>query len=331
MSRSVPHREGPVLALSGGIGGAKLVRGLSRVVPAGGLHVLANTGDDFEHLGLTICPDIDTLLYTLSGLSDPVRGWGRRDETWNFMAALAAVGGPTWFRLGDADLALHVERTRRLGTGESLTAITDAFRRRLGIVSTIWPASDDPVRTRLHTRSGWLPFQDYFVARRCEPVVDAIDYEGCITARACRQALELLRDQTLRAVVICPSNPLLSIEPILAIPSLREALRNCAAPVIGVSPIIQGHAIKGPTAKLLRELDRPVDALEAARRYQGLLDGYILDTCDAALADEPAGGVRIEVAPILMDSLEGQERLARECLRCADVLAGESQRRVAVP
>ena len=309
----------PVLALSGGIGGAKLALGLSRVLPAGALTVLANVGDDFEHLGLAISPDIDTLLYTLAGLADPERGWGRHDETWHFMATLEALGGPTWFRLGDADLALHAERTRRLAEGATLSEVTDALARRLGIASRLLPASDDSVRTRLRTGAGWLAFQDYFVARRCEPVVDAIEYAGADRAQASGAALSLLRDPALRAVVICPSNPLLSIEPMLAIAALREALRACAAPVIAVSPIVQGAAIKGPTAKLLRELGCEVDAFAAARRYGDLLAGYVIDAAD----EEESRDARLEVvrAPTVMQSQASKERLAQVCLDLADAIA----------
>ncbi|MFO1310657.1 MAG: 2-phospho-L-lactate transferase [Burkholderiales bacterium] len=320
---SGPREAGPVLALSGGIGGAKLALGLSHVLPAGALRVLANVGDDFEHFGLAICPDIDTLLYTLAGLADLDRGWGRRGETWHFMKALEALGGPAWFRLGDADLALHAERTRRLAAGASLSEITGAFARRLGVASRILPASDDPVRTRLSTASGWLPFQEYFVARRCEPVVDAIEYVGARQARASGEALALLRDPALRAVVICPSNPLLSIEPMLAMPGLREALQACAAPVIAVSPIVQGMAVKGPTAKLLRELGDEVDAFSAARRYAGLLDGYVIDAADAGDAPDPT--LRVIRAPTLMQSRNSKVRLARVCLDLADAIALRSE------
>jgi len=315
-------RAGPVLALSGGIGGAKLVLGLSRVLGAGSLHVLANTGDDFEHLGLSISPDIDTLIYTLGDLADPIRGWGRRDETWTFMRALAELGGPTWFQLGDADLALHVERTRSLAAGESLADFTDRIRRRLGIATIVWPATNDSIRTRLHTREGWLAFQDYFVARRCEPVVDAIDYEGAATAWPYAPVLQLLRDPSLRAVIVCPSNPLLSIEPMLAIEPLRDALRDCAAPVIGVSPIVGGKALKGPTAKLLREIGEPVDAFTAARRYRGLLDGYIVDIADSVVGFAPSCA-RVATAATVMDSDQSKERLAQQCLRMADALVAE--------
>ena len=243
-----------VLALSGGIGGAKLALGLSRVLPPGALTVVANTGDDFEHLGLCISPDIDTLIYTLAGLDNPQTGWGRRDETWTFMAALEAIGGETWFRLGDGDLAIHVERTRRLHAGETLSHITGDVCRRLGIATRILPMSDDRVRTRVRTAEGWLDFQDYFVRLKCAPEVREIAFEGVAAARPLPEFMAALADPRLRAVVLCPSNPFISIEPILAIPGVREELMACAAPVIAVSPIIGGRAVKGPTAKMMREL-----------------------------------------------------------------------------
>jgi LPPG:FO 2-phospho-L-lactate transferase len=320
------RRGGAVLALSGGIGGAKLALGLDRVLDAGLLHVVANVGDDFSHLGLRICPDIDTLLYTLSGVADPGRGWGRRDETWNFMATLAALGGPAWFQLGDRDLALHVERTRRLAGGETLAAITADIAGRLGVRARVWPASDDPVRTRVLTSEGWLAFQQYFVAQRCGPVAMALAYEGADEACACEALLDLLRGETLRAVVLCPSNPLLSIAPMLAIPALRRALADCRAPVVAVSPIVGDASLKGPTAKLLRELGHAVDALEAARRYEGLLDGYVVDARDAALARAAPRGVQVIASDIVMDTLESKERLARVCLQFADSLAGRAAR-----
>ncbi|HXC15487.1 MAG TPA: 2-phospho-L-lactate transferase CofD family protein, partial [Stellaceae bacterium] len=210
--------SGFVLALSGGIGGAKLALGLYRVLPPGALTVVANTGDDFEHLGLSISPDLDTLLYTLAGLDNPDTGWGRHGETWTFMAALEALGGKTWFQLGDGDLATHVERTRRLRTGERLSAITDDFRRRLGISARLLPMSDDPVRTRVLTEEGWIDFQDYFVRLHCTPAVREIAFAGAASARPHPDFLAALGDDKLRMVVICPSNPLISIDPILSLP-----------------------------------------------------------------------------------------------------------------
>lgn len=305
-----------VVALSGGVGGAKLALGLTRVLAPGELTLIANTGDDFRHLGLAISPDIDTLLYTLAGLADPERGWGRRDESWNFMDALAALGGETWFALGDRDLALHVERTRRLAAGESLSAITDAMRAALGIGARVLPMSDDPVCTRLRTAQGWIDFQDYFVRQRCEPAVHELRYDGAEVAQPTEAALRALRDPQLRAVVICPSNPMLSIEPILALPELREALRTCAAPVVAVSPLIGGQSLKGPTAKLMRELGAEVNAGGVATRYADIADVLLVDPMDANLTLPP--GVALHSVNIRMTTLEEREQVARSALAAAD-------------
>jgi LPPG:FO 2-phospho-L-lactate transferase len=306
---------GSVLALSGGIGGAKLALGLYRVLPPEALTVVANTGDDFVHLGLHVSPDLDTLLYTLCGLDNPEAGWGRRGETWTFMQALASLGGETWFKLGDGDLATHVERTRRLAAGESLSQITDDFRRRLGIRARLLPMSDDPVRTRLLTGEGWLDFQDYFVRRQARPVVREILYDGAAAARPQPQVMAALADPALRLVVLCPSNPFLSIDPILALPALRAALAACPAPVVAVSPIIGGRAVKGPTAKIMGELGLAVDAAAVARRYDDILDLYIADETDAGgLGDL---GLPVRFAPTLMTTLADRESLARAVLLAA--------------
>jgi LPPG:FO 2-phospho-L-lactate transferase len=281
--------------------------------------VVANTGDDFEHLGFAISPDLDTIMYTLAGLDDPQRGWGRRNETWTFMAALEALGGETWFALGDGDLAIHVERTRRRRAGEALSAITADFCRRLGIAARVVPMTDDIVRTRLRTDEGWLDFQDYFVRRRCAPRVLEVVYDDAATARAHADVLAALGDPRLRAVVICPSNPFLSIEPILAVPDLREAIARAAAPVVAVSPIVGGHAVKGPTAKMMSELGLEVNAVAVARRYQELLDAYVLDRVDAAQAAKL--GLPVTVAHTLMTTLADRENLARHALASADALA----------
>jgi LPPG:FO 2-phospho-L-lactate transferase len=308
--------NGPVLALSGGVGGAKLALGLYRILPPDTLTVVANTGDDFEHLGLTICPDLDTLLYTLSGEANPDLGWGRRDETWTFMAVLEKLGGETWFRLGDGDLATHVERARRLAAGDTLSAVTDDFRHRLGISARLLPASDDKVRTRLETDRGRLDFQDYFVRLRCEPVVRRLEFVGAETARPYPDILSALADPDLRAVIVCPSNPFISIDPILAVPGIRAALRACRAPVVAVSPIIGGKAVKGPTAKMMAELGMPVDAGSVARHYRDFLDIYIADETDR---DAVAGlDLPVMLAPTLMVTMEDREILARIALEAAD-------------
>lgn len=314
-----------IVALSGGIGGAKLVLGLYRVLPPHALAVIVNTGDDFEHLGLTICPDIDTTLYTLAGLAHPQLGWGRRDETWSFMETLGALGGPTWFRLGDRDLALHVERTQRLKAGETLSAIVGHLARRLGIGAAVLPVTDDPVRTRVATAEGDLPFQDYFVRRRCEPAVRSLRFEGAQQARVAAAALEILAARSLEAIIVCPSNPYLSVDPILAVPGLRAALKAAGAPLIAVTPLVAGQAIKGPTAKIMRELNLELSPLTIARHYAGLIDGFVLDRRDAALA---AGfPCALHVTDTVMVSLADRERLAREVLAFAATLRARGTER----
>lgn len=307
-----------VVALSGGVGGAKLALGLSRVLPPEELLVVCNTGDDFEHLGLCISPDIDTVMYTLAELANRELGWGRHDETWSFMETLGTLGGETWFRLGDRDLAVHVERTRRLRAGETLTAITGDLCSRLGVSPRVLPMSDDPVRTRVRTDEGWIDFQEYFVRRRCEPVVHELAFHGASAARPQRDFLHALADPQLRAVIICPSNPFISIEPILAVPGVKAAIIDCKAPVIAVSPLIGGRAIKGPTAKMMGELGMTPSAGGVARRYGDLIDGYV---CDFADMDQVAGiSVKVTLAQTLMTTLEEREALARTVLGAARVL-----------
>jgi LPPG:FO 2-phospho-L-lactate transferase len=311
------HEAPPsVIALSGGIGGAKLALGLSRVLGTGELCVVANTGDDFEHLGLSISPDLDTLLYTLAGIADPERGWGRRDETWNFMRAIASLGGPGWFRLGDADVALHVERTRRLASGESLSQVTDGLRRALGVSSRLLPMSDDPVRTRVVTDEGVLDFQHYFVRLQCEPCVRGIEFAGAKRAKPLPALVAALRDPGLRAVVVCPSNPLISIDPILAVPGVRAMLAACAAPVVAVAPLVRGRALKGPTAKMLGELGIACDAAAVAHRYGDILDAYLLDPAD--FPQSPCDGTRYVADDVIMNTVDDRERLARRVLAVAD-------------
>ncbi len=309
---------GAVVALSGGVGGAKLVQGLARAQEGDEVIVIANTGDDFEHLGFAISPDIDTILYTLAGLEDPLRGWGRRDETWTFMAALEQLGGETWFRLGDADLALHVERTRRLAGGATLTEVTAQLARQMGIGARVLPMTDDRVRTLLRTDGGWLDFQDYFVRRHCEPAVREIRYEGADLATPAAAALAALHRSDLRAIVICPSNPLLSVGPILAMPAVRAALAGRRTPVVAVSPIIGGQAVKGPAAKMMRELGAQSTASEVARGYIGLIDAFVVDTIDAAASFPP--DIHVVAAPALMTTRDDRARLARAVLAAADGL-----------
>ena len=309
-----------VLALSGGVGGAKLSLGLADVLPPGGLHVLANTADDFVHLGLHICPDIDTLLYTLAGKANQSQGWGLEGESWNTMDALAQLGGETWFRLGDRDLATHLWRTQQLAAGHSLAAVTRELAGRLGVHSHVHPMCEQAVRTTVHTGEGDMPFQHYFVRCRCEPAVTGFHFEGVSAARPNRAVQRLLEDAAFDAVVICPSNPFVSIDPILQIPGLWLALRDNPAPVVLVSPIVSGLAIKGPAAKMMAELQVPVTAHGVAQhycsRYPGLLDYFVLDESDATLAAGIRGlGVEAVTAPTVMKSREDKRQLARLALQ----------------
>lgn len=304
--------DAKVLALCGGVGGAKLALGLYRVLAPGRLTVAINTGDDFEHLGLHVSPDIDTVTYTLAGLNDTERGWGLADESWNFMAALGRLGGEKWFNLGDRDLATHVLRTIQLKEGRSLSEITAGFAARLGIDAHLLPMSDDPVRTKVSTPEGELDFQRYFVERQCAPEVRAITFEGVADARPHPALMQALADSSLAAIVICPSNPYLSVDPLLALPGLREALASAPPPVIAVSPIVGGAAVKGPTAKIMCELNLPVTTASVAEHYRGLVDGLVIDESDAAEAatlDLP-----VLATGTVMHTVEDKERLARAVL-----------------
>ena len=306
-----------VLALSGGIGGAKLALGLAHVVPPEKLMIVGNIGDDFVHFGQHISPDLDTLMYTLSGTADTEKGWGLANESWNFMQALKKLSGTsgacdeTWFQLGDQDLATHLERTRRLAKGETLSQITTDFCRKFGIEARIIPASNDAVRTIVETPEGDLAFQNYFVQKRCEPIVSGLRFQGAENALPTPEFMEMFRNQLLQAVVICPSNPILSIDPILAIRGVREALRECSAPVIAVSPIVGGDTVKGPTAKIMRELGHPVSATAVANYYCDFLDGFIVDFQDEAEIPEiQKMDVSVKATETLMTDLETKTVLA---------------------
>ena len=270
--------DGAVLALTGGVGGAKLAHGLAQVLPAEALTIVCNTGDDFEHLGLTICPDLDSVTYALAGLEDRERGWGRAGESWQFLNTLRRFTEDAWFQLGDQDLALHLWRSDQLRRGRTLSEVTREVARRLGIGASIVPMSDQPVHTIVHSDAGTLSFQEYFVRERATPRVRHLEYAGADTARASIAADLLSAQAQPRAIVLCPSNPWLSIAPILAIPGWRRALDASDAPVVGVSPIVSGRALKGPTAKLMSELGLEVSALGIAQHYSGVLDGFVIDT-----------------------------------------------------
>ncbi len=268
-----------VTALAGGVGGAKLIDGLAACLSPDELFVIVNTGDDFEHLSLHISPDLDTVCYTLAGLANPATGWGQRDETWTTFEALGRLKGPDWFRLGDKDLATHLMRTMRLRRGDSLSQITKAFCQTWGVKHPILPMSNDPVRTMVITKKGErLGFQEYFVHRRCEPEVQRFEFAGVEAAKPVEGALEAIGSSD--CVIFAPSNPWVSIDPILAVPGMREAIAR--KPVVAVSPIIGGKALKGPAAKMYRELGITPSASAVADHYRDLLAGFVFDEVDAA-------------------------------------------------
>lgn len=300
-----------IAVLSGGVGGAKLALGLYRALPANTLTAIVNTGDDFVHLGLPISPDLDTMLYTLADLNNEDLGWGRRNETWTFMDVTASLGGADWFRLGDGDLALHVERARRLAAGERLSDVIGAIATAWNIDARVLPMSDDRVATVVTTADhGALPFQEYFVKHRCAPAVRHIAFSGVETADPAPGVEAALNEAD--AVVIAPSNPYLSVDPILAVAGIRQALEHTRAPVVAVSPIVGGAAIKGPAAKIMGELGIEVSPSAVARHYDGLIDGFVLDQMDNKLRDMI--GVSCLVTDTIMKTPAGKERLARELL-----------------
>ena len=310
-----------VLALSGGVGGSKLAFGLSKLLSPDQLIILANTGDDFEHLGFTVCPDIDSLLYSLSEINNSDLGWGQKGETWNFLSALERLGGETWFKLGDRDLATHIFRAEKLKKGFSLTEVTKLLSDGMGSRHQILPMTDSPVRTTIHCELGSLSFQNYFVKQRCEPKVNKITFEGIELASLNPSALNVI-EQGLKAVIICPSNPFLSIDPILSLSGVVEAIKKQGCPVIAVSNIIDGAATKGPAAKLMGELGISSSPLGVAcyyqDRYPGLLTHFVLDEKDKHMEREIVSlGLSTLVAQTLMDSLESKKKLAEDILTFA--------------
>lgn len=300
-----------IVALAGGVGGAKLADGLAQVLPAADLTVIVNSGDDFEHFGLTICPDLDTVCYTLAGLANPQTGWGRVDETQNALKNVEALGGPTWFALGDHDLGTHLERTRRLKSGDLLSAITTDFCRAWGVKVRVLPMSDQLVRTIVETDQGELPFQEYFVARACEPRVHGFSFDGIEQSKPAPGVLDAVAAADV--IVICPSNPWVSIAPILAIPGIREAITKRV--VIAVSPIISGKAVKGPAAKMFRELGIEPSALAVAQYYEGLIRGFVFDEIDSAYSTAILElGIMPFAAATIMQDRADRARLAGEVI-----------------
>ncbi len=299
-----------VVALAGGVGGAKLATGLQAVLPAGALTVIVNTGDDFEHWGLSICPDLDTVLYNLAAINNPETGWGRLDESFVTLTEMERFGGESWFRIGDKDLALHLRRTEWLRQGIPLSEVTDRLRRMLGVPSTILPMCNEPVRTLVHTDEGDLPFQHYFVRLRCEPTLIDFSFLGADRARVSVEVKRALDRADI--IVFCPSNPYVSIDPILAVPGLRERLRHSKACKVAVSPIVNGAAIKGPAAKMMQELGEMISPLTVVDHLGDVLDGFVIDERDAELAE--AVILPALVTQTLMTNIESKAALARAVL-----------------
>ncbi len=293
-----------IVALAGGVGGAKLAHGLAEILPPKDLTVIVNTGDDFEHLGLYICPDLDTVCYTLAGLANFETGWGRANESWNTIANIEKLGGPSWFRLGDQDFATHLERTRRLKQGKSLSQITHEFCEAWDIKHTILPMSDSAVRTIVDTDEGELAFQEYFVHRRCAPRVKGFRFDGVDSAKPAAGAREAI--DSADAVIICPSNPWVSVDPIL------KVLGKINKPVVAVSPIIGGKTVKGPAAKMYAELGIEPSALAVAEHYRGILTGFVLDTVDKTFAKQI--NIKTLVTDTLMQNIADRARLANDVL-----------------
>jgi LPPG:FO 2-phospho-L-lactate transferase len=305
--------------LSGGVGGARFVRGLTEVCAPEEVSVVGNVGDDLEVLGLHVSPDLDSVLYTLAGLSDEERGWGRAGETWRALETVESLAGETWFRLGDLDLGLHLVRTQALAAGVPLSALTARLARELGVEATLLPATDDRLRTWLDTPAGRFPFQEWFVARGHRDEVDAVGFEGAETARPAPGVLEALASADL--ILLAPSNPYVSIGPILAVAAIREALEQRAAPAVGVSPLIGGRAVKGPADRMLLRLAGGTSASHVASCYPGLLDALVIDEADAADADALAElGVRPVVTRTLMTDAAARARLAEAALGVAGAL-----------
>ena len=306
-----------VVTLAGGVGGAKLVDGLTQCLTPQDLTIIVNSGDDFYHLGLRICPDLDTICYTLAGIVNQESGWGRLDESWNALESLAKLGGPGWFRLGDRDLGTHLERSRRLNKGDSLSVITRDFCQAWGIKFAVLPMTDDFIPTWVYTDEGELSFQEYFVHRQCQPRVTGFRFENAEHARPGPGVLESLQNADL--VIICPSNPWVSIDPILAIPGMRSSVES--QKTVAISPIIGGRAVKGPAAKMYSELDIEPSALSVARHYGNLLTGFVLDIIDEELVEDvQALGVKTLKTNTLMKTLDDRRTLAKEVLKFGDNL-----------
>ena len=304
-----------IVCLAGGVGGAKLADGLAQIVPPDRLTVIVNTGDDFQHLGLTICPDLDTVTYTLGSVANPQTGWGRLGESWVTVEEVKRLGGPAWFNLGDLDLAAHLVRSQRLAEGDTLTAVTSHLCQQFGIQARLLPMSDQPAPTMIDTDQGLLPFQNWFVKERWQPVVREVRLPEDV--RATPQVMHNLENADF--VIIAPSNPFVSIDPILHVYPIREMIMDLARAVVAITPIIAGKAVKGPAAKMMAEMSLPVTAAAVAAYYGELIDGFVIDHQDGAQQSD-LGCAMLESDTIMRDS-DDRARLAAEVLRFARQIA----------
>ena len=303
-----------ILTLAGGVGAARFLDGLTRVFPPGEVYVLGNTADDTEIYGLHISPDLDTVMYTLAGLANPVEGWGIHNDTFESLAALGRLGEEVWFRLGDRDLATHIFRSNQLRAGSSLSTITAQMAKQLGVRSSVVPMSDDPIRTIVYTKRGDLAFQTYFVRRRAKDRVLGVTFQGALESRPAPGVLKAIRGAA--GIVFCPSNPLISVGPILAVPGIRAAIAGRKCPSVAISPIVGGQAIKGPAARMMKTMGMEVSALGVARIYQELVDVLVIDTVDADLAPAIEKlGMKVVVTNTMMTGLPVKKALARTVVK----------------
>ena len=300
-----------VIALAGGVGGAKLALGLSKILKPQELSVVVNTADDDMFHGLHVSPDVDTVMYALAGLTNKTTGWGIEGDTFITLSALQRLGEDTWFQLGDLDLATHIKRSSMLNSGKSLTEATQNLSKSLGILHDVIPMSDDPVKTIAITETEELDFQDYFVRQKCEPVIKGIRFEGINTAKPSQQFIDNLSQS--KAIIICPSNPVVSIPPIIELPGVKELISNYHGKIIGVSPIVSKQALKGPAAKMMRELQEDVSSIGVAKRYLGICDWFVIDKADAKEADASEKlGMNVHITSTIMNSNEDKISLANE-------------------
>ena len=306
--------ENNLIAISGGIGGAKLCYGLDQILQPGQLRVIANTGDDFLYLGFYISPDIDTLIYTLAEVNNKETGWGREDETWKTHNVLGELGADNWFKLGDKDLALHLHRSKALRNGETLTSITQDIAERFKLKTVILPMSDHIIQTFVHTDKSSMPFQEYFVKESTNPKVREISFESK-HPETTKEVLEAINDPELSGFLIAPSNPYLSVDPILSIDKIKQTIMQSKKPRVAVSPIIGGDSVKGPTAKIMEEMGLEVNVITIANHYQDLIDGLIIDNTDVEYVQAiESSGIKVKVSNILMNNNDDKTRLAEEAI-----------------